>query len=79
MRRQQSYLLSTLPGVVYRSEPEYPWRLTFLSDKVFSLTGFRASAFKAGKSWAEIVHPRDVERVRKVRDAVGPDVGRDRR
>ncbi|HZG08955.1 MAG TPA: diguanylate cyclase [Allosphingosinicella sp.] len=76
LRRRHDYLLSNLPGVVvYRCEPGPPWRMAFVSAKIFKLTGFRASAFEGGKSWAEIVHPQDFQRVS---NAIGRAVARRR-
>lgn len=63
LRRQHEYLLTNLPGVVYRCEPKAPWRMAFVSDKVVNLTGFRASAFLSSRTWAEIIHPADLARV----------------
>ena len=48
LKRQHAYLLSNLPGMVYRCEPGPPWRMSFVSDKVVELTGFHPDDFAQG-------------------------------
>jgi len=55
-------LADNLPGAVYRSELNPPWRMIMLSDGVKLLVGYEANAFLAGDSpltWSEIVHAED--------------------
>lgn len=71
LRRHYAYLLSNLPGVVYRCEAAAPWRIQFISSKVLDLTGRRRKEFERGLGWAEIVHPDDLEAIEEtVRKAV---------
>lgn len=60
LRRQHAYLLSNLPGVVYRCDVVLPWRMLFVSRKVAELTGRRREAFENGLGWEEIIHPEDL-------------------
>lgn len=71
LRRHYAYLLSNLPGVVYRCEAAAPWRIQFISSKVLDLTGRRRKEFERGLGWAGIVHPDDLEAIEEtVRKAV---------
>lgn len=66
LRRQHAYLLTNLPGVVYRCEAALPWRMLFISEKVDDLTGHRREQFEAGFQWGTIVHPDDLPRLEQV-------------
>lgn len=55
-------LADNLPGAVYRSEVNPPWRMIMLSDGVKLLVGYEACAFLADDSpltWTEIVLAED--------------------
>jgi len=59
--RMLSSILSNVPGVVYRSQVEAPWRDEFLGNGAEALTGYTAEAIMAGRpSHGELMHPADV-------------------
>jgi len=65
-RRQLATLIDNLPGLVYRCSLTPPWPFSFMSEGAESLTGYPASAFMEGRiTWAEIVHPDDLEQLSK--------------
>ncbi|ATB27814.1 hypothetical protein MEBOL_001259 [Melittangium boletus DSM 14713] len=52
-----------VPGAVFASEPEAPWRFSFMSDPILALTGYPASEFLEGRCWAPLIHPEDLANV----------------
>ena len=66
--------LGTVPGMIYRSRLEPPpYVIEFVTDEMTSIAGYPASDFvgqEPTRSWTELVHPDDRERMRStVRDA----------
>jgi len=58
-------LVDNVPGIVYRSNNDADWTMLYISDKVVELTGYPASEFLDGQqTFANIVHPDDVDRIR---------------
>ncbi|WP_254862165.1 sensor histidine kinase [Halovivax gelatinilyticus] len=54
-------LVSTLPGIVYRSRVEPDWPMTFIHGECAALTGYTAEEFERGAvSWGEdVIHEAD--------------------
>ena len=70
-RRQFAQLLGNLSGVAYQCELQAPWRMSFVSKGVESLTGYRAETLEQKTAWADIMHPDDVTLVeRAVEEAI---------
>ena len=65
-------VVSNIPGIVYRSECDDPWKMYFISDFVEALLGYSASDFlgDATRTFGELVHADDVERVGFIMDEV---------
>lgn len=67
--RMFSNLIANLSGMVYRCRPG-DWRFEFVSERCLELTGYDPHQIVAqGMSSLALVHPEDVERVRKNREA----------
>jgi len=66
-------LLDNLPGVVYRCLNDDQWKMLFISEQIFELSGFPAADFINGKiAFADIVIQKDWDIIReKVRNAIG--------
>ena len=63
-QRQLATLIDNLPGLVYRSETAPPWRFSFLSEGVESLTGYSTGDFLGrGLTWADVIHSDDRKRL----------------
>ncbi|MFD2297010.1 EAL domain-containing protein [Massilia sp. GCM10020059] len=62
------HLLNHLPGVVYRCERSYPWRMQYISPGVEKLTGYPPAAFSAGAAmtFGSLIHPDDREMASRV-------------
>lgn len=60
-QRSMQTLLSNLPGMAYRSLPGTPWRIEFVSEGAFDLTGYPPArlAGNGGFSFVDIIHPED--------------------
>ena len=59
-----SGLVESLPGAAYRSDLRAPWHTTFLSEGFRTLLGHDPADFvERGRTWADIVHPDDLERL----------------
>jgi PAS domain S-box-containing protein len=71
-RERYRGLVQNLPGVVYRCEPQPPWRARFISAEIQCLTGQPASAFEASTlTLHELIHADDRAEVeRAVADGV---------
>lgn len=53
-------LVGNLPGAVFRGVLTDRWRMTYISDAIESMLGYRASDFSAtGRTLRDIVHPDD--------------------
>lgn len=60
-QRMLTTLLGNVPGVVYRSEVEAPWRAEFVGEGHEALTGHTAAQAVAGEpAYGELIHPEDV-------------------
>ena len=57
--RSKAVLLSNLPGVAYRCRNDELWTMTFLSEGVYELTGYRPEELMNNKliSYNELIHP----------------------
>ena len=74
-RSEETYrlLVSNIPGVVYRCEPDYPWVMDYVSDAVDPMTGLSRKEFMGGGGvpFGTIIQPEDLVGVReKVAEAV---------
>ena len=61
-------LVGNLPGVVYRCEPDSPWRMQTISSWVETLTGYPAESFVGEHPqlyWQDVIHPDDLALVEK--------------
>ncbi|RVT83856.1 response regulator [Inhella crocodyli] len=59
---QVQAMVQNLPGVVFRSEAQPPWRLDFLSPAVQDLSGYPAADFlgdSAPRRLVDLIHPDD--------------------
>ncbi|MEX1016686.1 MAG: PAS domain-containing sensor histidine kinase [Phycisphaeraceae bacterium] len=64
-RRVLNTLLSNLPGMAYRCQPDAPWQALIVSEGVKQLTGHDATAFLTGAmSLNDLIHEDDREMVR---------------
>ncbi len=59
-RRQLETLLDNLPGIAYRSSVEQPWTMTFVSEGVEDLTGYKPSDFQKGLTWGALIFRHDL-------------------
>jgi diguanylate cyclase (GGDEF)-like protein/PAS domain S-box-containing protein len=63
-QRQLSMLIDNLPGIAYRCSVEAPWRMSYVSEGVELLTGYKSAEILALETgWSELVHPDDLEAV----------------
>ena len=59
-----SGLVESLPGAAYRSDLRAPWHMSFLSEGFRTLLGHDPADFVEGaRTWADIVHPGDLQRI----------------
>ncbi len=58
-RRQLETLLDNLPGIAYRSSVEQPWTMTFVSEGVEDLTGYKPCDFQKGLTWGALIFKHD--------------------
>lgn len=55
-------LVTNVPGAIYRRRPEPPWDVSFVSNYIERLSGYRASDFmEQRRTYASIVHRDDVD------------------
>jgi diguanylate cyclase (GGDEF)-like protein/PAS domain S-box-containing protein len=60
-QRQLSMLIDNLPGIAYRCSVEAPWQMTYVSEGVELLTGYKAAEILALETgWSELVFPEDL-------------------
>ncbi|RPA61528.1 PAS domain S-box protein [Shewanella frigidimarina] len=60
-RDQFKTLVANIPGVTYRCNPDKKWTMLFMSDYIYSLSGYPASEFtdNYSRSYVNIIHPED--------------------
>ncbi|MEN3027848.1 MAG: diguanylate cyclase [Aquificaceae bacterium] len=64
--QRTEFLLSSGPVVFFQCKREEGWPVEFVSQNVAELLGYTAEDFISGRvSYAELVHPEDVERVKR--------------
>jgi PAS domain S-box-containing protein len=65
-QRTLSTLMSNLPGIAYRCLNDPDWRMLFISEGCYGLTGYPADAFTTLHTitYDELIHPEDRQRVR---------------
>lgn len=65
-------VVANIPGIVYRSECNDPWRMYFISAHVETMLGYSATDFlgAALRTFGSLVYPDDVERVSVLKDEV---------
>jgi diguanylate cyclase (GGDEF)-like protein/PAS domain S-box-containing protein len=62
--RRHRAIIDALPGIAYRCEVDPPWRMSFASKAIMSLTGYNRNHFvKGANPWQDIIHPEDRCRV----------------
>lgn len=61
--RSLSALLEHLPGMAFRCRNDRHWTMEFVSDGCFELTGLEAIDLISQRSYEELIHPDDRERV----------------
>ncbi|MBN2480338.1 MAG: PAS domain S-box protein [Bacteroidales bacterium] len=62
---QYKSMVSNIPGVLYRCALDHSRTIFYITDAVETLSGYKANVFlfNAGRSYASIIHPEDLERV----------------
>lgn len=75
-QRAQASLMSNLPGMAYRCRNDPDWRMEFVSEGVYALTGHRADTLTAGLiNYGSVIHPEDRDRIwREVQSAISHDL-----
>jgi diguanylate cyclase (GGDEF)-like protein/PAS domain S-box-containing protein len=58
-RRQFGSVLNSLAGIFYRCELNFPWRMSFVSEGIESLTGFTAQELECQNGWSELMRVED--------------------
>ncbi len=67
-RRQFESLLRSFSGLFYRCPLEMPWTLSFISEGVEDLSGYRAEEIERMEGWAQIILPSDLAALEKTVD-----------
>ncbi len=64
--RQLEGVISNLPGFVYRCSNDEKYTLLYITDVCEQITGYKPDdlLFNERKSFAEIIHPEDLEKIR---------------
>ena len=62
-------MVGNVTGVVYRRTNDEGWTMEFISDGIEELSGYPASDFFGKRGYVDIVHPDDLEFVRREIDA----------
>lgn len=65
-----SSLVDNIPGVVFRCEPQSPWKMYTISNWVEVLSGYPAEMFLGETPelyWADLIYPEDIELVNKIK------------
>jgi PAS domain S-box-containing protein len=72
-QRTLSTLMSNLPGMAYRCQPDTDWTMAFVSDGVLPLTGYHPEELidNQALSYNDLIHPDDRQ---AVRDAVNQGI-----
>lgn len=65
-RRQLASVLHSLAGIFYRCELKAPWRMSFVSEGIESLTGFTALELEAQNGWSDIMRVEDRSAIESV-------------
>lgn len=71
--RKLSTLIGNLPGIVYRSANDPNYRMEYISDGCFRITGYKADELIDNRviSYGNLIHPEDKSRVwHTIQDAV---------
>ncbi|MGG2399435.1 PAS domain S-box protein [Pseudomonas sp. SH1-B] len=65
-------LVANLPGVVYRCANDSGWSMRYISDEIFSLTGYPPSDFIENRvrSFSSIIHPDDLPITYRANDSI---------
>jgi PAS domain S-box-containing protein len=63
-------LIVNIPGIIYRCKNDSQWTMIFISNVVEDVTGYKAEEIinNAVRSYASVIHPDDIERVRDTKD-----------
>jgi len=57
-------LTENLPGTVYLSDIQPPWKIHYISSSIYKISGFRSDSFMSGKMFFDdITHPEDRKQV----------------
>ncbi|RME94069.1 MAG: PAS domain S-box protein, partial [Verrucomicrobia bacterium] len=66
-QRRLETLVNNLPGAVYRCRNDEAWTMLYLSEAIHAISGYPAADFlnNRKRSYASIVHPDDVAKVRR--------------
>lgn len=66
-QQQFTSMVSNVPGVIYRCLLDEHWTMLYISDEIETLSGYPISDFINNKvrTFADIMHPGDIERVAK--------------
>ena len=69
-------LVENSPVIIYRSEPEPPWRMLHVSQGAERLCGYSSNRLVTGSpGWGDIVHPDDLEALsRTIGEAVAASI-----
>jgi diguanylate cyclase (GGDEF)-like protein/PAS domain S-box-containing protein len=65
LKEELESIVSHIPSVVFRGEPDSPRTMHYLNNAIFDITGYPASDFIGNRvrSFAEIIHPDDIQTV----------------
>jgi PAS domain S-box-containing protein len=65
---QYRTLVENVPGIVYRCANDKEWTMSFISDEIYRLTGYRNADFidNAVRSYASIIYVEDHDKVNRI-------------